>query len=183
MSEHARTLALTKVAFLNAVIFSLLSIQFALPPAFVVLLCIVPAIFALQAYHVPMKLVSLSGLLAIVASSVAFGIIVGVWTCIYFVAGTSLGVGRRYHMPFAFRLLTTTVAFILMLVVGTIAFAGLADVNMRDVNALISRSPLLTRVAILPILATGVVFLSLLASWGADRFLARLLSHLEVGVQ
>jgi len=180
MSERDRILALTQAAFLSAVAFTFLSIQFVMPPSFVVLLGVVPAIFGLQAYHVPLKLAGLAGVLVIVLSSVMFGVTLGVWAGLYFVVGSVLGIGWRYRLPLALRLLVTSLASVLSLLATVAMFGWMANIRWQEVAHAWVQFPVLDQTSFLTFLATGLVFWCVLFSLGADRFLAQVLRHIHV---
>jgi hypothetical protein len=183
VTERDWILALTRVAFLDAVVFSFLSIQFVMPPTFVILLWVVPTVFALQAYHVPLRLTGSSGVLVVLMSSVVFGIAIGIWTWIYFMAGCVLGVGRRYHLPLVLRLLTTAMTFATCLFASVIVFGWLANISWQEISAALVLLPAPDQIPILPCMIVGLALWSMLLSLGTESSLARILRHLHIGLR
>jgi hypothetical protein len=178
MTDRNQMLALTQVAFLSALILSLVSIQFVLPFSFVLLLLIVPVIFALQTYHVGIPTSLLSGLMVVFLSFAVFGIAIGLWTFLYYLAGNILGIGQRYRFPWLLRILSNTFAFSTSLCTILLAFGWLTHISWQDITNSLSSYPMLNSIIGIRFLFTGMIVSALLASVVADNFLTRVLRQL-----
>lgn len=180
MNERNRILGFTRIAFMDAIVFSFLGIQFVVPPVFVVLLVIVPTIFALKVYYVTFRIVALSGLVSILLATALFGVPVGVSMCIYFVAGTMLGLAWRYRLGFVLRWLLTGFGFALALILALFAFLYLANIQFIDLASVLPGDVARISSFVGPLLACGFILYVLLLALGADRLLAQTLRQLEM---
>ncbi len=178
MTDRNQILALTQVAFLSALILSIVSIQFVLPFSFVLLLLIVPVIFALQTYHVRMPTSLLSGLAVVFLSFALYGIAVGLWTFIYYLAGNILGIGRKYGFPWLVRILSNTLAYSASLCIIVLAFGWIAGISWQEITDALSLYLMLNPIVSIQILFAGMIVSALLVSLVADSFLSRVLRQL-----
>lgn len=178
MNDRDRILALTQIAFLNALILSFLGVQFVIPFASIVFLVVIPVIFALQVYHVAIRVTFLSGMTVIMLSSILFGIVLGFWTLVYFVLGLALGWGCRKRMPTVIRVFLVSLLFCISLIVLIIAFGWMADITWTEISVAVSRYELLNQFPLIPLMVLGLVGWAFLNTFGADRILSRVLQQL-----
>jgi hypothetical protein len=178
VSDRNHILALTQVSFLSALILSIVSIQFVLPFSFVLLLLIVPVIFALQTYHVRILTSLVSGLAVVILSFALFGIAVGLWTFIYYLAGTMLGLGQKYRFPLLVRILSNTLAYSAALCTILLIFMWIARLGWQEITNLLALYPLLNPIVSIQVLFIGMIISALLVSLVADSFLSRVLHQL-----
>lgn len=180
MKERNQILALTQAAFLSAVAFTFLGFQFIMPPVFIILLWIVPTVFALQAYYVPWRLNGLAGILVIALASAVFGIIHGVWIGLYFLTGSVVGIGWRYRWRLWLRLPLVSVVFCLSLFTVIAAFGYVAGISWQDIANEFMLLVKFDQRILYSFMGVGLVCWSLLLAFGSDRFLAQVLRHLQV---
>ena len=175
MNERMRVASLTRMAFLNAIIISFLSMQFVMPAAFVLLLALVPVIFALAFAEVSAVTATLSSFALILISSLLFGLDVGLWTLVYGLVGLVLGMSWRLHLPWGLRLAGTSLAFATGLAAAVALFAWISRVSWQDVGNLLSRVDIRGFVPLLPAAAVGLTAWSVAMAATADRILGRVL--------
>lgn len=183
MTERAQVVASTQMAMLNAIILSLLSIQFIVPFAFILLIWIVPTIIALQVYHVPLKLMLLSGLVIIGLSFILFGIDVGFWMVVYISAGSVLGISRKLNYHWSFRLLSVAFAFTVSLLAIMIIFGWLTQISWQEIQNVLAKLSLFNQIPLLPAMVGGLITWTVIISVVVDWFLSRVLRQLHIGVQ
>lgn len=179
MNDRTLILNLTQVAFLNALILSLLGIQFIFPFASVVLLIIVPVVFALQIYHRAIKISILSGLLVVLLSSILFGVIMGLWTLVYLILGIALGLGFQYRIPLGLRFGLVGSLFSVSLAIIILVLGWLAGINVLDITAMLSRYGLSNRVPLAVLIGIGLIGWAFMTALGSDRILSRVLSQID----
>jgi hypothetical protein len=173
-----KILGLTQIAFLNALILSFLGVQFVIPFASIVLLIVIPVIFALQVYHVAIRLVFLSGLTVVILSSILFGVVLGIWNLVYFALGIALGWSCRKRIPIGLRLFMVSLLFCISLIVLIVAFGWMADINWADITIAITRYKPLNQLPLIPVMGIGLLGWAFLNTFGADRILSRVLKQL-----
>jgi hypothetical protein len=181
MNDREKVLTLNRIAFLDALIFSFLGIQFVIPLAFILLLIIIPTIIALQFYHMPIKHALLSGLLLLVLTFALFGISIALWELLYFVVGGAIGIGWRFHIHILLRLLLATIVFVISLLVIAFSFGALAQVSWQDIISLMARYPWALQVPWIPIILVGLSIWAMLLSLGVENLLSRVLKQLYIG--
>lgn len=185
MNERALITALTQIAMLNAIILSFLGIQFIIPFAFILLLWIVPTIFALEIIlgDVPWQLAFLSGLVLLALAFTLFGLDVGLWTIVYLLVGSLSGWGQRFGLHWSIRLLSTTLAFALLLVAMIAVLGWLVQIEWQEIKEILENlnqfNPLPT-LALIPAMGIGLVTWAIMLSVGVEWFLSRVLRHLRV---
>jgi hypothetical protein len=177
MSQRERLLRLTRIAFLDGLALSLLSLQFVVPPLLVVMLVIVPAVIALQIYHAPDGFTFLSLLVLVLAAYVLYGPVSAVWTAVYAVIGAAMGLARRAKAPYAARLLVEGPLCVAGIAAAAFTFAALAGMRWADLAAFLSPLPWL-RQYFGPLFAAGVLAWGLISSAGSDAFLQRVLNQM-----
>jgi hypothetical protein len=178
LSERERILSLTTVAFLDAIILSLLGIQFVIPVSFVALLVLIPVIYGLQVYRIPLGLSLSSGLTLIIIGTGFFGIAVGTWMGLYVVVGLVVGLGRRSLSSKAGRILISTAAFTLGLSGIGLLFTLWAKLDFTEVMSVLERVPLLPPVFILSFFGFTIVTWSFIMSLGVESILSKIISQL-----
>lgn len=178
MKDRDQILGLTQVAFLNALILSFLGVQFIIPFTSIVLLVVIPVIFALQVYHVAIRVAFLSSLTVVILSSILFGVVLGFWTLVYFVLGMALGWGFRKRLPFGLRLFLVGLLFCISLILLMVAFGWMADITWTEILMAVSRYELFNQVPLIPLMGLGLVGWAFINTFGADRILGRVLHQL-----
>ena len=178
MNDRAQILGLTQIAFLNALILSFLGVQFVIPFASIVLLLVIPVIFALQVYHVAIRVAFLSGLSVVVLSTILFGVVLGIWTLVYFVLGIALGWGRRNRLPSALRLFLVSLLFCVAIIAIMFAFGWMANITWVGITGTLAHYQLLNRLPLIPLIGLGLAGWALLNTLGADQILSRVLRQL-----
>lgn len=184
-NEHARIAALTLAALLNGITIALMAIQFVVPPAFVMLICLVPAIFALEALWTPPSVSLLSGMLAVATALAFFGPAVAAWCGIYVLAGLVAGFARRLRFPVALRIAVVMVSM-MALVSGVVAlFVWLAGIPLIPlltqpiVPAVVPLAPgislALPNLGVFALL--GLIVLALIAAAIVDGFIGAMLAR------
>lgn len=181
MNDREIILTLNHIAFLDALIFSFLGIQFVFPPVFILLLVIIPTIIALQFYHMPVKYALLSEFLLIVLTMALFGISIALWELLYFGVGAAIGIGWRFHFHILLRLLVATVVFVICLAMIVISFGALAQVSWRDIISSMAQYPWLLQVPWIPITLVGFAVWAIFMSLGVENLLSRVLKQLYIG--
>ena len=178
MNDRVQILRLTQIAFLNALILSFLGIQFVIPFASIALLLVIPVIFALQVYHVPIKIAFISGLAIVILSFVLYGVILCIWSLTYFVLGITLGWSYRNRIPFGYRLFLVSLVFYVSILGIMIIFGRMANITWEYISDTIKNQQLLQQVPLIPIMGIGLMGWAILNSFGTDRILYRVLHQL-----
>jgi hypothetical protein len=178
VNDRDQILGLTRVAFLNALILSFLGIQFVIPFASIFLLVVIPVIFALQVYRVEIRVVFLSSLTVIIFSSILFGIVLGIWTLVYFVLGIALGWSCRKQIHLGLRLSLVSFLFCISLIILVLTFGWIAEISWADITGVIGRYELLNQYPLIPLMGLGLVVWGFLNALGADRILSRVLKQI-----
>jgi hypothetical protein len=181
MNDREKIFTLNRIAFLDALIFSFLGIQFVIPLAFVLMLVVIPTIIALQFFHMSLKYALLSGLLLLALTFALFGISIGLWGLLYFVVGGVIGLGWRFHIHILLRLLLATIVFVISMIVIVFSFGALAQVSWRDIISSMAQYPWLLQVPWIPIILVGLSVWALLMSLGVENLLSRVLKQLYIG--
>ena len=112
MKERTFLIVLTRMALLNGVVLTLLSLQFVSPPAFFLLLWIAPAVFGIEASLTPLPLTLLSCLLVVAIASGLFGLAMGISAALFVLVGTVAGTTRRWRWIGIGRVTASMVALI-----------------------------------------------------------------------
>jgi hypothetical protein len=178
MNNRDQILGLTRVAFLNALILSFLGIQFVFPFASIFLLVVIPVIFALQVYHVSIRLAFLSNFTLVLFSSILFGIVLGIWTIVYFVLGMVLGWSFRNQIKFILRISLVSLLFCISLITLMFAFGWIANITWEEISEVIGKYELLNQYPLIPFMVLGLMVWGFLNSLGADRILSRVLKQI-----
>lgn len=134
IDERQQILALTQIAFLNAVFLSAMSVQFFIPFMFLLFLWILPAIFALQIQLSPARLVITSIIIMLFFCLAIFGFSIVLWSLIYAWIGVALAISWRYN-SWVFRLFLTSLAFALGLILAIIGLGWLGQLSLWDLVA------------------------------------------------
>jgi len=183
MSERGRLTAYTQMALLNAIALSLISVQAIFSPTFLLLLWIIPVIFAIQATIMPLRLVLLSCLIVAGIALLILGLDVGATTLLYVLTGTTAGTLRRWKWPAALRIPMTALVLAAMLAGGFVA--GLTLVLGQSINSTLAEAqPYFqliggTRTLLLN-LALGLAGLALIFSVAIDTLTSGILSRLAL---
>lgn len=179
-TEQTYLQTLTQLAFHNALILSLLGIQFVLPVTFIILLVLVPTLIGLQVYKkASYFLIFLSGCLLIFFAFVLFGVAIGMWCLIYWSIGAVLGISIQGKWPWLMRIMSSSLSFMLMLALIMVGFAWIAQVNWADVQQAFLQVPFIDGEELIPIGIVGLGGTGLILAAMVDRFLNYLLRHIS----
>jgi hypothetical protein len=181
MSDREQVLALSRIAFLDALILSFLAIQFVVPLMMIFLLFVIPTIIALQFYHLPFRYALISGILLCLLTLAFFGLPIALWELLYFIVGAAVGLGRRIHVHMAFRLLFATIAFAVTLFLITLVFGAFARVSWQNAMGLLERISWPFQLPWPWIILVGILVWATLLSLGVEGLLSRILKQLYVG--
>lgn len=185
MSERERLTAYTQMALLNAIVLSLLGIQVIVSPTFFLLLWIIPAIFAIQATMMPLRLALLSCLIVVGVALLIFGLDVGATSVLYVLTGTTAGTLRRWKSPAVVRIPLTALVLAVLLAAGFVG--GLMLVLGQTVSSTLAEvQPYLQFIGGLKTLlfnmALGLAGLALILSIAIDTLTSGILSRLALHV-
>ena len=175
MNERTRLMVLTRMALLNGVVLTLLSLQFVSPPAFFLLLWIAPAVFGIEASLTPLPLTLVSSLLIVVIAGGLFGLAIGVSAALFVLVGMVAGTTRRWRWIGIARV----GASMLALIGGFSGFAAaafwLANVNLTSLLATIQAGLGSTDLTtFLVTLGGGFVFLMLCVAVAIEGLIGRI---------
>lgn len=185
MSNRTRLRNLTLIALMNAIVIALIAVQMVVPLAFVPLLCIVPTVFAVEAYTAPLRLTLLSCAIVIAVAGLGFGLAVGAWAAVYVLAGTVAGLTRRWKWPGLARELALALALFVLVGAVVAAFTYLAGLSAADLlrqasqtAARVPSQPI--TVPITGVLAVAAAIFVVTFAILIDRLLNTILSRLPV---
>lgn len=185
MSNRNRLRNLTLIALMNAIVIALIAVQMVVPLAFLPLLCVVPTVFAVEAYAAPLRLTLLSCAIVIAIAGLGFGLAVGAWAAVYVLAGTVAGLTRRWGWPAAARGLALALALALLVGGVVAAFTVLAGLNVSDllrqaaqISARVPSQPIV--VPIEGVLGVGLAIFVVTFAILIDRLLNTVLGRLPI---
>lgn len=178
-AEQTYLQSLTQLAFHNALILSLLGLQFMLPVTFIILLVLIPTLIGLQVYKASRYLIFLSGCLLIFFAFVLFGAAIGMWCLIYWSIGAILGLSIQGKWPWLLRIMSSSLSFMLMLALIMISFAWIAQINWPDVQQAFLQVPFVDINQLIPIGVLGLGGAGLILGAMVDRFLNYLLRQID----
>ncbi|MBA3531034.1 MAG: hypothetical protein H0T73_03825 [Ardenticatenales bacterium] len=180
MSDHDLIAALTRKAFLNAIILSLLTIQFILPFAFVIFLWLIPPIFALEVEKNSWHLTLLSGLALLTLGLFLFGVYDSLWLALYILMGLIAGIGRRFHFHWLVRLGFTSLSFTLLLLTLILLFSRIAQLDWQQVQQSMGQIALFQTLPLLPVLVVGIISWMIAVAAAVEWFLSRVSQNLAL---
>ena len=180
MNPEHTLLSLTRVAFLNAMVLSLLGIQFLIPPSFMVMLLLVPMIFSLQMYISSFRHVFLSCVFLLVLTLSLYGIGIFSWTIFYSLVGIAGGFTMKKGFSKALRVFMIAFAYITsfaLFVMGLGALIGLKwDEIMVEYHVITQR----TNLNFMIILSLGIIIWGLILSFCVDWLVLRILKQVDI---
>lgn len=183
MEEKIRLLSLTRISFLNALVFSLLALQYIMPLSVLIMIWVLPVIFALEIFYVSPRVVFANSI-GLFVVSLLLGFDVLIWTLVYFVVGLVLGFIWRAKMAIVIRFLVTGLAFTVALfgLIGLFAFiAGLRTAWWGELSTMGSSLGVFNLPPVSPLVtltAGGIVVIMFLSVW-TNSFFGKILRHLE----
>lgn len=178
MNERAQIAVLVKIAFLNAIILSFLSVQFVMPAMFLLFLAFLPVVFALMFYYAPARMAILGTLALTIIASVLFTPYTGLWTLLYGLVGTVLGLAWRLGFPWPLRLAGTILTFAISLG-GIIAlFMRVTQIGWQELRGVVEQVGIPGQFPLTSVIAVGLVTwaaaLGIVANWTLGRVLGQL---------
>lgn len=179
MTTRTYFLGLTRLAFLDAIVIILLSLQFVFIPFLLVNIIIVPTIFALQIFYISPKYWFLSSVILIIFSSVCLGLDTGFWTSIYFLLGLILGICKATRVPNPISILTATITFSFSIIGAIDIFRKFARINLEDLFPLVNKIPAQLLVLVIWILIAGLFIWALISCITANSFFRKIINQLE----
>ena len=180
MNNRDQILALTRLAFLNAIFLAAMSVQFVIPPLFLIFLWLLPALFAIQAYYAPMRLVALSAFMVALLSFSLLGFTGGLWSLVYAWVGVALAVSWR-RGQWGRRILVTGLALFAALLAAIVIMAWLVQVTWLDAVAIAARLSLMPPDRLLPAAIVALFIWSLILAGLLNWVFWRLQTHLDIG--
>jgi hypothetical protein len=136
MRERLAVVSLTRLAFLNALALSFLSLQYVFPASFLVSLWVIPVVFALEIILCGPRDFLLSAVLMAGLGFIFFGLPTGCWTIVYLAIGGVIGLLYRHKIPWFFRILLGILAYGLALTGIVAIFLILLGLTTVDISAL-----------------------------------------------
>ena len=180
MNERDTVLALTRLAFLDAIILSLLSVQSVLPFVFLVMLWLAPIVFALEITLVPHRIAWVSGLVVPALALALLGLDIGLWASVYFVLGATLGMAWRLRLPWIARQIGLSVVFVLTVAAIFVIFGKLVRIDWKEISAVLEKINQIGVVPVLPAMIVGFVLWAIILSVAMDRLLQRVLRQISM---
>lgn len=136
MNQRSIIISLTRIAFLNALVLSFLSIQYILIFSFLISIWVIPVIFALENILTETKYFALSAVFMTICSFIIFGISTGCWVIVYFFLGGIIGGLYRKKVHKSIRVLLGMITYAVSIVGIVITFMALVGVNASDLDLL-----------------------------------------------
>lgn len=179
MSERDLLRALTNVAVLNAVVLSLVAIQFVLPFAVLLSLWLVPSVIALKWYFAPPRVALVSSVILLVFASILFGPDIGLWTAIFIPVGSIAGLLYRASLPPLVRGGLIALTFVVLLLALVWFVVWLTSVDWRAFLQAFEDLTPFTTLPLLPALGIGFALLTIVLGLAVDWLLSRILRQLQ----
>jgi hypothetical protein len=176
MNQRPFILSLTRIAFLNALALSFLSIQYVLIFSFLISIWIIPVIFALEIILTETKYFALSVVFMLVCSIVIFGISTGCWVMVYFFIGGIIGELYRKKFHKVIRVLLGMIVYAVSIVGLVTTFTTLVGVKVSDLDLLAEKW--LPGTSIEQVLALGLLFSAFFLVLLIDYSVERVCKHL-----
>lgn len=182
MNEREVIVSLTRVAFLDAIILSLLSVQSVMPFVFLMLLWLIPLVFALEIYLVPIRVVWISALVVSVLALALLGVSIGFWAVVYVTLGITLGTCRRFRLPWFVRSISLGLACAVAMAVVFLIFGKLSQTSWQEVVVILEDVDRISYVPIIPALTAGFLLWVIMLSVSMDWFFWRLLRQMSIEI-
>lgn len=180
MNDEKRLLSLTRIAFLNAIILSLLSIQFLVPPTFIILLLLIPVIFTLQTYISHLWHIILSFAVILLISLSVYGIGIFSWTIFYGLVGILSGIILKMNLVRVGRVIITATLYVVSFLVLVIGFGRLVKINWNEI--IVKYDTIMSGASFnfVTTLAIGFFIWGVILSVLADLLVVRILKQVDV---
>ena len=172
-------LYMTRAAYLNAIALAFLGLQFVIPVAYLLLLPIVPAIFALQVCLVSARRALLSGCILLVLAFLVLGIDVGLWTVVYVATGSALGLVWRSRAAWFVRAAATTATAGLSLLGVILALSRLTQISLAQAAGVAQNLPVFQGLPLASLFGVAVILIGLLIWLASDRLVFAVITQLQ----
>jgi hypothetical protein len=180
MNQVQTLISLTRVAFLNAIVLSLLGIQFLIPPSFIVMLLLVPMVYLLQMYTSSFRHVFLSCVLMLALTLSLYGVGIFAWTAFYSLVGVTSGLAIKMGFVKPLRVIIIAIAYITSFALFIAGLSRLIGLEWQEIAMKYDKLTLGIDISFTSMFVVGIVFWGIALSLCIDWLVQRVLRQISI---